>query len=352
MKNFWITAFSVILLMGGCVNEEEITSIGGEEVNAVIREYEAQLIADRIDIQQSNAMVAMASFASLPKNIFQIPFGLKIDDLSFYYAQLREAGGSLEAGSFDFEGNMGVYQWDRDLFQFIRNNEEVEFIELEFPAFSNEEENQAILKILDYEEVDLTGVLDPSLGSPIKVTILESELSVDGKTEMQIQYHAGYDQKGDLRNVNMEMLIGSFELSVDLVQSNGVMQINSIWKKESAPILSSYFLIARNNLNFTPYDGFAFTGKTSGYIKYRELKLDGSFDFSRIEIENPDKEAAVQMALYQGSRKLGKLYIDFQTEGEQVVPGSLQYFIEVEDRSRIEADGLIQPLFEGFNSLM
>jgi hypothetical protein len=298
------------------------------------------------------SMLAMESFTTLPKNIFQVPFGLKIDDLSFYYANVRKTGGPLESGSFDFEENLGVYRWDSNLLQFIRSPQEADFIELEFPVYSDQDNYLAVLKILDYEEVDLSGILDPALGSPVKVTSLESDLLINGRTEMQIRYHAGYDEEGELRNVNLEMLINPFELSVDLVQSNGVIQINSIWRKESAPILSSYFLIARKNLNFTPYDGFAFTGKTSGYIKYRELKLDGSFDFSRIEIENPEKEAAVQMSLYQGSRKLGKLYIDFQTEGEQVVPGSLKYFIEVEDRSRIEADGLIEPLFKGFDSLM
>lgn len=337
--------------MGGCVDDEEPVPVGEKDVNAVIREYESQLSIDQRDIRESVSMVVMESFASLPENIFQVPFGLKIDDLSFYYANVRKTGAPLESGSFDFEGNLGIYRWDSNLLQFTRSPGEVDFIELEFPVYSNQDDYLAVLKILDYEEVDLSGILDPVLGSPIKVITLKSDLIVNGKVEMQIRYQAGYDDEGELRNVNLEMLINPFELSVDLVQSNGVIQINSIWRKGTAPILSSYFLIARNNLNFTPYDGFAFTGKTSGYIKYRELKLDGSFDFSRIEIENPEKEAAVQMALYQGSRKLGKLYIDFQTEGEQVVPGSLEYFIEVADRSRIEADGLIKPLFKGFNSL-
>jgi hypothetical protein len=344
-------AFSVILMMTGCVNDEEVAPSVEKDVNSIIQEYVAQLSIDRADIQQSSSMMAMESFTFLPNNIFQIPFNLKIDDLSFYYANVRMTEGSIEPESFNFSENLGVYQWDIAMQQFIRSGGEVDYIELEFPAIRGGQENNATLKILKYSEVDFTGIIDPSLGPVIKVTSFESELTINGNSEMTIHYNAGYDDSGNLRNVTMETAINPFELSLDLAQSNGVMQINSIWRKQEAPIFSSYFLIAKNNINFTPYDGFAFSGKTSGYIKYRELKLDGSFDFSMVEIENPDKEAAVQMSLYQGSRKLGKLYIDFQTDGEQVIPGTMQYFIEIQDKSRISADGLIEPLFEGFNSL-
>lgn len=351
MKKLWFVAFSVILMMTGCVNDEEVAPAGEKDVNSIIRDYAEQLNTDIANIQGSSAMVAMESFALLPDNAFQAPFSLKINDLSFYYANLRKVEGSVEPESFDFSANVGVYNWNSYLQQFIRSDDVVDYIQLDFPATYGGLENNATLRIMKYAEVDLTGIIDPSLGLIIEITSLESELIIDGITEMSVHYDAGYDDSGNLRNVIMETVINPFELSVDLAQSNGVMQINSIWRKQGAPILSSYFLIAKNNINFTPYDGFAFTGKTSGYIKYRELKLDGSFDFSKIEIENPDKEAAVQMSLYQGSRKLGKLYIDFQTEGEQVIPGSMHYFIEIEDKSRISADHLIEPLFEGFNSL-
>ncbi len=352
MKKLWIVAFTVIFIMTGCVNDDEVAPSAEKDVNLVIQDYVAQLSTDRADIQQTTGMVAMESFSILSDNIFQLPLNLRIDNLSFYYGNLRKADGSVESEHFNFAENLGVYHWDDVMKQFIRSDEEVDYIQLDFPATLDDQENNATIIIFQYAEVDLTGTINPSTGSLIKVTALESELTVNGNTEMTIQYKAVFDAEGYLKTVNMETVINPFELSMDLTQNNGVMQINSIWKKQGAPILSSYFLIAKNNINFTPYDGFAFTGKTSGYIKYRELKLDGSFDFSNVEIEKHDKETAVQMSVYQGSRKLGKLYIDFQTEGEHVIPGTMKYFIEVEDKTRISADELVKPLFDGFNSLI
>lgn len=352
MKNLWFVAISVIFIMTGCVNDEEVAPQAEKDVKSIIQEYIAQLNKDRIDIQNSSAMVAMESFSMLSDNIFQRPFSLRIDNLSFYYANVRKTEGNVESHGFHFTDHLGVYHWDTALQQFIRSEEEVNYIQLDFPASRDGQENNATLRILEYTEVDLTGINGPDSGSLNEVTSIESVLTINGNTEMTVDYGAEFDDNGNLKDVRMETVINPFELSVDLVESNGVMQINSVWKEQGEPILSSYFLIAKNNINFTPYDGFAFTSKTSGYIKYRELKLDGSFDFSKVEIEKEDKRAAVQMSLYQGSRKLGQLYIDFLTEGESVIPGTLKYFIEVENKSRIAADGLVKPLFEGFNSLL
>ncbi|MBS0001039.1 MAG: hypothetical protein KFF73_18795 [Cyclobacteriaceae bacterium] len=345
IKTFWMIVLAVVFFMAGCMNNEEITP-PAEDIQTIIQQYSDQLITDRIEIQNSRAMMAMGTYYTIASNSFPVPIDLKVDNLSFYYASMRKMEGNAGSQGFDFTGRLGIYNWNADLQQFVRSDGEANYIRLDFPAESGGQENNASLRINKYAEILLAE------GSALQVTSLQMELTIDDMLEMSINYEADFDDAGNPLNLDVHILVNPFELSLDLVQSNGVIQINSTWKKQLEPILSSYFLIARNNINFMPYEGFAFTGKTSGYIKYREIKLDGSFDFSATEIEKDDKRMAVQMALYKGSRKLGRLYIDFQTEGDRVIPGTIKYFIDLENNSRIPADGLVKPLLDGFNNLI
>ena len=345
MKNRWIFVLAVVFFIAGCKYNEEVIP-PAEDVQTIIQKYADQLATDRVAIQQTKAMAALANYHIISSNSFRIPLNFSIDNLSFYQAGLRKFEGEGDPGRFDFSGNLGIYQWDSVLEEFIRIDEDADFICINFPASATVQDNNASLKISRYEEAILTDGI-------IGVAFFNMELTIDGKPEMNLDYEASYDVLGNPVSLVMNLTVNPFQLSMDLEQSKGVMQINSSWKKEQNPILSSYFLVARNNLNFIPYDGLAFAGKTSGYIKYRELKLDGSFDFSATEIEKADKRAAVQMALYSGSRKLGRLYIDFSTEGERIIPGTIQYFIEsMENNARIPADGLIRPLLDGFNQMI
>jgi len=351
MRKNWILAFTVVIVMAGCVSTEEIVPSDELNVQSIIQDYEDLLKIDKAAIRNSKAMIAMESFSSLPDKSFELPFNLNIENISFYYANSRKMEGNGEQEIFNFSDILGVYHWNAMEQKFEKSTEEVSYIQLEFPDSYQGLENNASLKIKEYAVIGLNVLDEPISGQLYRITTFEVILTINGNVELTINYHAEYDKNGEIIDLSMNTLINPFELSVTMSQSNGVMQINSKWDKEHKPILSSYFLIAKNNINFTPYEGFSFTGKTSGYIKYRELKLDGSFDFSKIEIEKENKEGAVQMALYKGSRRLGKIYIDYQTEGERIIPGSMRYFIEMEDKSRISADGVIKPLFEGFNHL-
>jgi hypothetical protein len=351
MRNLWIIAFLAVLVMAGCVGTEEIIPQDELNVETVLRNYEDLLKIDQADIRNSKAMIAVESFSSLPDKTFRLPFNLNIEYISFYYAHARTMESSNQQEMFNFNNRLGVYQWNSAMQKFEKTTEEANYIQLEFPANYKGDKNNASLRIKEYSVIGLNVLDDPTAGQLYKISAFEVILTIDGNIELTINYHAEYDKNGDFIDVSLKALINPFEFSLTMSQSNGVMQINSKWEKHMEPILSSYFLIARNNINFTPYDGFSFSGRTSGHIKYRELKLDGSFDFSNIEIEKEDKSGAVQMYLYRGNRKLGKLYMDYQTEGERIIPGSIQYFIELEDRSRISADGITKSLFDGFSHL-
>jgi hypothetical protein len=341
-STFWVI-FAVFFFLTGCMTEEEVAP-QSEDIRTIIQQYADQLNVDKNEIQQSNAMKTLGTYYVISGNTFGFPLDFSMENFSFYHPGLRKAAGST---GFDFEGMLGIYEWDPESGSFIRSGEDTDFIRLSFPSNAENRENNAELKILDYEEIPINDE------NTIEVTSINMQLTVDGVLEMSLDYTAGYDNMGNLGNLDMDLLIAPFTLTLDLAQSKGVIQVNSSWKKDGNPLLSSYFLIARNNLNFTAYEDFPFSGKTSGCIKYRDLKLDGSFDFSNVELEKADKGEAVQMALYKGSRKLGRLYIDFETDGERFVPGTTRYFIDcTEKKDRISADRLIKPLFDGFNDIL
>jgi hypothetical protein len=351
MRTFWILAFSGIIMMSGCDNTTDLIPSDQLNVQAILQDYEGLLSIDKTDLRNSKATIAMEAFSLLPDNTFKLPFNLNIENISFYYANSRTTGGNNDQEMFDYTNRIGVYHWNSIEGQFEKVPEEVNYIQLEFPSINGGQDNNASLLIKEYAEIGLTVLDGPISDQVFEITAFEAILRVDENVELTINYHAEFDNAGDLIDLTMEAFINPFELTIFITQNNGVMQINSRWDKQQKPIFSSYFLIAKNNINFTPYDGFTFNGKTSGHIKYRQLKLDGSFDFSKIEIEKQDKGDAVQMALYQGSKKLGSLCIDYQTEGEQIVPGSMKYFVETQNKFRISADGVVKPLFEGFNNL-
>ncbi len=331
---------------------DEVVPSPQVDVKTIIQNFENQLNNDKMDIQNSVAMKAMESFSTLTTNPFDLPFDLKIESISFYYANLRIQEGTNERKDFDYMNNLGNYYWDSDIGEFIKSDVETNYIELNFPAEKNGSENNATLTITSYSEIDLTGIREGSSDPIFEVTSFESILYIDGKIEMEMQYSAEYDHKGLLDRLFMDAAINPFHLTIDLTQSNGVFQLNTIWEKQNSPILSSYFLIARRNVNFTVYEGLAFTGKTSGYIKYRDFKVDGSFDFSNIDLQKEDKSAGCQMAIYNSNRKLGDLYIDFETEQDKIIAGSISYYICREDQPRYCIDGLIKPLFKGFYHLI
>jgi hypothetical protein len=351
MRTFWILAFSVIVMMSGCDNTTDLIPSDQLDVQSILQDYERLLSIDKADLRNSKATIAMEAFSSLTDNSFKLPFNLSIENISFYYANSRTTGGNSDQEMFDYNNKLGLYHWNSTEERFEKSSEEVNHIQLEFPGINDSQGNNASLLIKEYTEIGFT-IIDGTISRQVfEITAFEAVLSVEENVELTISYHADFDDNGDLIDLAMETFINPFELTIFMTQSNGVMQINSKWDKQQQPIFSSYFLIAKNNINFTPYDGFTFTGKTSGHIKYRELKLDGSFDFSKIELEKQDKSDAVQMSFYQGSKKLGRLCIDYQTEGEQIVPGSMKYFVETQNKFRISADGVVKPLFEGFNNL-
>jgi hypothetical protein len=347
MKYRMIFVLTVVLYISGCTTNEEAV-LPAEDVQAIIQQYADQLSTDQNEIHRTRAMLALGTYYSISANSFQLPLDFSVDNLlSVYHAGIRKTEGTVDPAGFDFSGKTGIYCWDAASTSFIRSDDEIDYIQIDFPASVAGQENNVSLRIMKYAENI------PAEGTAAEITSFQLELTIDGAPEMSLDYEASYDDLGNPANITVNFLVNPFEMSMDMVQQKGVMQINSIWKKEQNPILSSYFLIAKNNLNFSPYEGLAFAGKTSGFIKYREIKLDGSFDFSSTEIEKADKREAVQMGLYKDSRKLGRLYIDFSTEGARIIPGTLQYFIEsMENQVRVPADRLIKPLFDGFNAMI
>ena len=102
----------------------------------------------------------------------------------------------VKESNFDFEGNVGVYNWNDDIDEFEKSEEQTEIIVINFPE-EGSETNNVQLRILSFEEELIIVEEDGFFDEDYYVTNLEADLSVDGVEQVSVEFSIEWNEVGD-----------------------------------------------------------------------------------------------------------------------------------------------------------
>ncbi|MCI0751791.1 MAG: hypothetical protein L0Y35_08125 [Flammeovirgaceae bacterium] len=116
---------------------------------------------------------------------------------------------------FDFDANWGVYEWNPSLEDFELTDPNVTYIQIEYPT-TGSSTNDAVLKLTDYEEVELTYEDFGGTYTTYEPTIMVASLTVDGTLIATIDLEASYNSDtADPVFVDVTFFVNPYTLDVD-----------------------------------------------------------------------------------------------------------------------------------------
>lgn len=239
-----------------------------------------------------------------------------------------------EDGGFDFESNLGVYDYDPDIFDFVQTTVGGDHIALNFPT-EGSATNNATLRILDYKEIIFTENYDGWEFESYLVTILDADLSIDNTTLVQLELDVDYSDDGEVEDADISLSLTPYTYTLKFGSNTSEdFSLAFAVSKGSDKIMGTEVTIS-----FASGD-IDMLSKIDGEVYYRALAIRGNMDFSSLEDgESADINDFVNLSVYYEDSKVGDIVFD-EMDGELIA------YIEYADGSKELLEDLLEPIID------
>jgi len=217
---------------------------------------------------------------------------------------------SDEDERFDFDNNLGVYNYNFELEAFEKSEEEVDNIQINFPTV-NSSTNNASLRILSYSD-DLVVEDGEEAYYP---TLIVADLTVNGTLVVSLDYMASFKINGTPELVDVTLFVIPFDYILTFSNTEALTS-------------SASFSVVKDNesiIGTTATVTFKTQAKklvstVEGEISFRNYALKGDVDVDGIEefedSETGDINDYFNLALYEGENKIGDIVVEETADGE------------------------------------
>jgi hypothetical protein len=345
-----VGALAFAITLSSCNDDDEKGSqLSKGDAKAEIATFNSEATKDLQDLADADGVKAMQDFFDLTA-IDEPLDGRLASDKNKFRAFLRDKGrefrsvfipASTDKGRingeqpFDFEGNIGTYEWDEELqqFTFADNGSAIEIL---FPT-EGSTTNNAKLQITAYEEV----FVDDEFGGYYEPTLINASLFVNNVKKAGLDLSIDYDALGFPVTADVEVMVTPFTatLSFDVSNSTSSTIAFSMLKDQSTLVATNvtvkYADSSKSEESLTAIEGF---------VQFKNLKVQGSIDVEGANGEEVDFNDFVKAALYADNTKIGDIV--FVTENEQAIP-----YVKYADGTQEKLEVVLQPVIDELESL-
>jgi hypothetical protein len=349
-KIFSAGAIALLISLSACDNDDEKGGqLSKDEAKNEIASFNTSATGDLQALADADGLKTMQDFFDLVDQ--DDPFGRIGADKNKIRVFLREKGREFRTvfvpsssvkgltngdEPFDFDANKGVYVWNAELAEFVKESEAA-IIEIWFPT-EGSLTNNAKLQISVYEEQfvedDFEGFYEP--------TALEASLFVNESKKASVDLNIDYDDAGFPVTANIEVMVTPYtaSLSFDVTASTSSTISFSLLQNQD-------ILIATNVV--VNYSDASKTEESlsvlEGYVQFKNLKLQGTVDVGLAnEVEEPDFNDIVNVKLYSDGKIVGDIV--FVTENEEEIP-----YVKYADGSTEKLEDVFQPVIDELEAL-
>jgi len=356
--------FSIIVLAGSLAlfscnkNKEEVKGdFSATEAKTTLNEMASQMKTDVVALAQTEGKAGLADINDLlgQDDVFGGRIGsattsskIKAKFAAFKSVFIPRAVNNRRAddGAFDFEGNMGIYNWNASLGEFEKSNETSDIIVINFPE-AESATNNATLKITEYTEGAYdSGDVDIVDGNNVPVmeylpTAISAELSIDGTKEIGVDFSANYNIGGNPTAANISVFANPFTSTLALSSTAKQYDIATSYKNGNTLIIG-----ASGKVNFIteekedPKD-------IDGSVTFRDYKLAGKVNAEELDKQEYDEDPSpyVDATLSKNNRKIGDIIFIF--DGVEIWDA----FVKFEDGSQQKLEDVLQPAIDELENL-
>lgn len=244
MKNRIITMIALATLLWSCdqdVENQRPDFISTEDAKQAMDDMSTGLAQDMAEMASAKGVVAMEYLTGLMDNS-SIPGLRSVENPAL--KPVKEALKSADAvlkpeflaqgiatdGGSEFEQNWGVYVWDFEKQHFIKTDEAVDYVQIQYPT-EGSAENNAVFKLLELKEVEVDG--------EVVVTDVVAQLYVDDQLELALTIDVGYSFLGFVESADFSLFVAPFELNLDFMMTTSAVAFSSSIIRDETQILSA-----------------------------------------------------------------------------------------------------------------
>jgi hypothetical protein len=347
-----LSAGVLALLFGlsACDNDDEKGGqLSKDDAKNEIASFNTDATGDLQALADADGLEAMQDFFDLVDQ--DDPFGRIGADKNKIRAFLREKGREFRTvfvpsssvkgrtngeEPFDFDANKGVYVWNAELVEFVKESEAA-IIEIWFPT-EGSLTNNAKLQISVYEEQfvedDFEGFYEP--------TALEASLFVNDSKKASVDLDIDYDDAGFPVTANIEVMVTPYTASLSFDVTAATSSTISFSLLQNQDILIATNVVVNYSDASKTEESLSLL---EGYVQFKNLKLQGTVDVARAnEVEEPDFNEIVKVILYSDGKKVGDIV--FVTENEEEIP-----YVKYADGSTEKLEDVFQPVIDELEAL-
>ncbi len=359
-EKIWaLAAFGILISLASCQKDDEnANQAATTEAKGKINEFNSAMVTDLQDLSDANGLQAVADLMSLVDT--DDPFGRigkdKRSVKQFFHKKGRDlkqifikesalTGRSKSEESFDFNSNVGVYEWIPGDSLFVKTGDS-EMIRILFPT-EGSSTNNAELRITAYQEVVVieTDEFDIEYES-YEPSVIKASLLVNEIEEVSVDFAIDWDDNAFPITADISILITpfTFNLAFDNTNASASTLIASLEKDQQTVaainVTANFENGVKNESNLTTLEGF---------VQLRNIKVKGSIDVkaSDVSIEG-DPNEYIDLALYDDEQKMGDII--FVAE---VVDGYEEYidYVQYPDGTKERLEDVLQPVIDEVDAL-
>ncbi|MDN4166533.1 hypothetical protein QWY31_13570 [Cytophagales bacterium LB-30] len=347
MKRSILVSVLAVSIFTACKKDDETSKeLSKVEAEAAIDEMADQLSGDIVGIMDSEGVKALESVSALYSNSGtfgrstkqvtpeQVKASMKALVKSFVPKKTVN-GRMLATHAFVFEEWVGVYNYNSSIEDFERVGDS-DIIELNFPTEGSVNLNATLsisaLDLIEYTYTDEWGEY-----TEVYPTDVQASLEVDNAEQASIDLQIGYNNEYMPVTVSLELFVNPYTFSFNFTNTNST----------SASIAGS---IKLNSEVITAIDvavvkaGEDEIKSATGFVQYREMKLQGSITNPDFMSPEPDSMGDfIKLSLFKGSQKVGDIVFEIEEDefGEYEVP-----YLLFSDGSKKPLEEVFAPIIE------
>ncbi|MEQ8476190.1 MAG: hypothetical protein RIB54_08105 [Fulvivirga sp.] len=312
MKRISIYLLAVMTLVAtGCGDDDEsgTSQLGVNQAKESMNDFSEDLASDIIDITQAEGLDAIGDLFSLTE--LSDPFGgrLAVEGKSKWFKEKAIAfksifipkhlkNGKSEDAGFDFQENVGVYNWNFDEEIFEKTSSSGQIIVINFPT-EGSITNNAQLRITAYEDE----LFEDEFEEYAMPTTLAVDLAIANVKLVEINFSADYNNEGVPTEGAVSIFLKPYTFTVAFDDSNATSTSGSFsLKSESETLInSSATIVFLSNEKDE-------VKTLEGMVTYRTMKLEGDIDVEGIESAGEvDYNDFITLALFDNNAKVGDI---------------------------------------------
>ena len=350
-----VAALSILIGISSCNDDDKnANQLSKDEAKSTITQFNTTAVNDLQSLTDATGIQAVKNLVDLTET--DDPFGrmggtdkkkIKLffqkkgrDFKTIFAANKAVAGRTANDEAFDFEANMGVYEWNPELGEAgaFEKTGASEIIEIQFPT-EGSTTNNASLQLTEYSEIE---VYDEEWEEySYQPELLTAFLFVNEVKVVSLHLESEWDELGFPLIVDITLSIDEFKLDVSFDDSGLTTSSLSVSLLRNTETVMATSVTVKYGNDSKSEESLK---SIEGFVQVKNLKLSGDINLEAADAAEVDWNDIINLALYSDNKKLGDVvFVD--EDGEFIA------YLQYADGTKDKLDTILQPVLDELDEL-